>query len=330
MRLRAHALPGQDIEIGLLYWAALNSSVTSVQTLYRQARSEREPAPLGEAFQRRSVQCITPSGLHRMSYVEWGGAPRQPVLVCVHGLTRCAHDFNFLARAVRDRYRVICVDLPGRGESEWLLDPAEYTVPTYLACMVTLIARLNAESVDWVGTSLGGMVGMALAALPDSPVRRLVLNDVGPVLTDASLSRIGAFVGKAPHFPTFEAAEQYVRMVSVTFGPHSDSEWRFLTENVVCPHPGGGWCLRYDPAIAEVFNSREAGKDIDIWPLYDSVRCPTLVMRGEHSDLLTRETVQAMVQRGPRAQVAEIPGVGHAPTLIHPDQIEVVREFLLT
>lgn len=285
---------------------------------------------MAQEFERRSVQCITPSGLHRISYVEWSGPDPGRVLVCLHGLTRAARDFDFLARALRDRYRVVAPDLPGRGESDWLKNPAEYVGPTYLGDMVTLIARLDARTVDWVGTSLGGMIGMGLAALPETPVRKLVLNDVGPLLTAVSLDRIGTHVGKAPPFPTLEAAEEFVRTVSTTFGPHSDAQWRFLTGNVVRRDPQGGWRMRYDPAIARTYNAREAGKDMDIWPLYEAVKCPTLVLRGSESDLLTSETAKAMAARGPRARVVEIPGVGHAPTLIDEGQIAIVREFLLS
>jgi pimeloyl-ACP methyl ester carboxylesterase len=271
---------------------------------------------------------MTPSGLHRMSYVEWPGPDPRRVLLCVHGLTRSARDFDFLARAMRERYRVVCPDLPGRGESDWLKDPAEYSLPFYAADIMTLIARLDVESVDWVGTSLGGMVGMALAAVPDTPVRRLVLNDVGPVITAQSLDRIGLYVGKAPAFATFHEAEQYVRMVCAPFGPHNDDQWRFLAENVVRRHAEGGWRMRYDPAIAAAFNSREADKDVELWPVYDSIRCQTLVLRGEHSDLLTSATARAMRERGPRARIVELPGVGHAPSLIDDRQIALVREFL--
>jgi len=281
-------------------------------------------------FQRKSVQCATPSGLHRLSYVEWSGPDPSRVLVCVHGLTRAARDFDFLARAMRDRYRVVCPDLPGRGESEWLPSPAEYSGPTYVGDMVTLVARLDVESVDWVGTSLGGMIGMALAALPGSPVRKLVLNDVGPLLTAASLNRIGEYVGRAPVFPSLEAAEQFVRVIAATFGPHSDAQWRFLTEHVVKRDAEGGWRMRYDPAIAETYNARDSSKDMDIWPIYDAVRCPTLVLRGADSDLLTADTAKAMTARGPRARVVEFPGVGHAPTLIAERQIGAVRDFLLS
>jgi pimeloyl-ACP methyl ester carboxylesterase len=286
-------------------------------------------------FERRSIQCVTPSGLHRLSYVEWGGrrdeaAHPRPVLVCVHGLTRCARDFDSLARALSDHYRVVCPDLPGRGESDWLRNAAEYGVPAYVSDMVTLIARLDVESVDWLGTSLGGIVGMAFAAMPANPIRRMVLNDVGPLLTAASLRRIGEYVGQAPSFDSIEAATDYVRSTSATFGPHTGGQWRSLTEHMVRRDAGGRWHMRYDPAIALTYNDRDPAKDVNIWPLYDAMRAPTLVLRGAESDLLTRETAQAMTQRGPRAKMVEVPGVGHAPTLMDDRQIRPVRDFLLS
>lgn len=264
-----------------------------------------------------------------MAYLEWGDPDNSRVLICVHGLTRCARDFDALARELSAHYRVVCPDVAGRGDSDPMRDPMEYGVPTYANDMVALIARLNVEAVHWVGTSMGGLIGLALAALPDSPVTRLVLNDVGPVLSAQALERIGTYVGKAPIFPSMDAAEQYVRAMSATFGPHSDSQWRFLTEHVVRRNPDGGYRVHYDPAIAVPFNAQQPPKDIELWPQYDAIRCTTLVIRGEQSDLLARETAAHMASRGPRAKIVEIPGVGHAPTLMHPDQIAVVRDFLL-
>lgn len=285
---------------------------------------------MGESCRQRKVQCVGPTGLRLMAYLEWGARDNPRVLVCVHGLTRSARDFDFLARNLAARYRVVCPDLAGRGDSDWLTNPNEYQVPTYVGDMVTLLARLDVESVDWVGTSLGGLVGMALAALPGSPITRLVLNDVGPVVTRASLARIGSYVGKWPPLPTMEAAEAYLRRVSASFGPHSDAEWRFLTENVVRENPDGSLRMHYDPSISVAFTAPQPSPDQDLeqWDLYERIRCPTMVLRGEHSDLLTRDTANEMTRRGPRAKVAEIAGVGHAPTLIHDDQIQLVREFL--
>jgi pimeloyl-ACP methyl ester carboxylesterase len=281
-----------------------------------------------EAFRQRKVQCVSATGLHHMAYLEWGSRDNPRVLVCVHGLTRCARDFDFLARDLASRYRVVCPDVAGRGDSDWLTNPMAYQVSTYVSDMVTLLARLDVETVDWVGTSLGGLIGMALAALPGSPIARLVLNDVGPVVTRASLARIGSYVGKWPPLPTMDAAEAYVRTVSAPFGPHADAEWRFLTEHVVRKNQDGSLRMHYDPAIAIAFTSQPPDHDLDLWDLYERIRCPTMVIRGERSDLLTRDTASEMASRGPRAKVAEIAGVGHAPTLLHEDQIKLVREFL--
>jgi pimeloyl-ACP methyl ester carboxylesterase len=284
---------------------------------------------MGESFRQRYVQCLSLSGLHRMAYLEWGHGENPRVLVCVHGLTRSARDFDFLARALAPHYRIICPDVPGRGESDWLRNPMEYQVPTYVANMVTLIARLDVETVHWVGTSLGGLIGMALASLPNTPVTKLVLNDVGPVVTAASLARIGDYVGKWPPLPDLAAAEAYLRGVAAPFGPHSDAEWRFLTEHAVRKNPDGSWRMHYDPALAVPFTAQRSDKDMELWNVYDPIRCPTLVLRGAESDLLTRETAQTMSTRGPQAKVIEFADVGHAPTLIHADQIKVVKDFLL-
>jgi pimeloyl-ACP methyl ester carboxylesterase len=265
-----------------------------------------------------------------MAFLEWGEPGAANTLICVHGLTRCARDFDRLAaEMVGCGYKVVCPDVAGRGDSDWLKNPTEYAVPTYASDMQTLIARLGVKSVQWVGTSLGGLIGMTLAAAPDSPVKKLVLNDIGPVLAAAALDRIGSYIGKWPPLPDLDAAEAYVRSVSASFGPHSDADWRFLTEHVVRENPDGTLRMHYDPAIALTFNAKLPHKDVEMWSSYDAIRCPTLVLRGERSDLLTRETASKMTERGPRAKVVEIAGVGHAPTLLCDDQIAIVREFLL-
>jgi len=287
---------------------------------------------MSEPFRRGKVRCsrwrwIKP---RYMAYLDWGDEHSSKIVVCAHGLTRCARDFDFLAQEIARRgYRVICPDVAGRGDSDWLKNPMRYAVPTYARDMLALIARLELEWVHWVGTSLGGLIGMALAGLPSSPVKRLVLNDVGPVLTVAALQRIAEYVGKWPPLPTIEAAEAFVRSTSATFGPHTDSEWRFLTEHVVRRNADGSLRMHYDPAIAVPFTADLPRRDVELWKFYDGVRCPTLVLRGERSDLLTRDTAAQMAARGPRARVVEIAGVGHAPTLIHADQIAIVRDFLL-
>lgn len=273
------------------------------------------------------MQCASGAGLHRVAYLEWGDPANPRVLVCVHGLTRCARDFDNLARALCERYRVVCPDVAGRGDSDWLADPMLYAIPQYVADMVTLIARLDVEQVHWVGTSMGALIGMALAAQKDSPVSRLVLNDAGPVIAKVALERIGTYVGAAPVFPSIAAAEQVIRAVAAPFGPHTDAEWRFLTEVVLRQNADGSYRFHYDPKIAERFRKDMPEGDLELWPVWDAVRCPTLVIRGARSDLLSKATAQQMTQRGPQAKLVELPGIGHAPTLMHEDQIAVVRDW---
>jgi pimeloyl-ACP methyl ester carboxylesterase len=276
------------------------------------------------------VQCLSSAGFHNMAYTQWGDPANPNVLLCVHGLTRCGRDFDYLAQALSSQYRVVCPDVVGRGRSDWLPNKALYGVPQYMADMVTLIARLDVASVDWVGTSMGGLIGMALAAHARTPIRRLLLVDVGPVVTAASIARISEFVGRGPRLDSIEQAEAYLRVVAAPFGPLSDAQWRHLAEHSVKRHADGKYDLHYDPGIAEPFRAAMGeGKDFELWPLYDAIRCPTRVLRGESSDVLTPETAREMTQRGPRAQVVEIPGVGHAPMLLDEGQVAHARAFLL-
>jgi pimeloyl-ACP methyl ester carboxylesterase len=281
-------------------------------------------------FTQHTVQCIGPSGLHRMAYTEWGARDNPRVLICVHGLTRNGRDFDALAEAMSGHYRVICPDVVGRGQSGRLRDPAGYGIPQYVADMVTLIARLNVDSVHWVGTSMGGLIGMALAAQEGTPLRKLVLNDVGPLITVASLQRIATYVGTDPQWASFDEALAYVKLISAPFGQLSEAQWHHLTETSIVQRADGRWAFRYDPRIAEPFKAAFVDQDIDLWPIYASITCPTLVVRGAESDLLTRDTWQQMGACGPQAQLAEIPGVGHAPMFQSDDQIAVVRNFLLS
>ncbi|HNI82413.1 MAG TPA: alpha/beta hydrolase [Rhodocyclaceae bacterium] len=266
--------------------------------------------------------------MHRIAYTEWGDPANPRVLMCVHGLTRNGRDFDDLARSLAHHYRVVCPDVVGRGQSEWLAVKDDYQLPTYVADMITLIARLNVETVDWVGTSMGGLIGMLVASLPEQPIRRLVLNDVGPVITVSSLRRIGEYVGKAPVFPSYEAGEAFIRAVSEPFGRLSDAQWRQLAVHSL-KQTEAGWEMRYDPGIGEPFRKTPVLMDVELWSIYDAIACPTLVVRGAESDLLLRETAVEMGRRGPKASLFEVPHVGHAPTLMEPAQIAPIRDFLL-
>lgn len=281
----------------------------------------------------KMVQCLSPAGLHSMVYKEWGD-PRNPrVLVCVHGVTRVSDDFDALAAAMADQYRVICPDVVGRGRSAWLKDPKYYWVPQYVSDMVTLIARLDVPQIDWFGTSMGALIGLGLAAIPDVPIRKMVMNDVGPTLNFQALSRIGSYIGEDLRFHSFQQARDYIRTISAPFGPHTDQQWDKLAADVLRQTDDGQWRLHYDVSLALPFKviteeSAQQGEEA-LWVAYDAVRCPVLLVRGAESDLLTRETAQQMTIRGPRAQLVELPGIGHAPTFMHDDQIALAREFFL-
>lgn len=280
-----------------------------------------------------TVQCLSPAGLHRMAYWEWGERTNPRVLVCVHGLSRQGRDFDRLAQALSAHYRVICPDVVGRGRSDWLANPALYQVPTYVADMVSLIARLDVEQVDWVGTSMGGLIGLGLASLPNSPVRRLVLNDVGPVIELESLKRIASYLGQPLRWDSVEQGAAYLRSISASFGPHSDADWLALSQPMFKPDDAGGVKLHYDPRLVAGFPALTPevaqATSAALWAAYDAVRAPTLLLRGAESDLLSAATALAMTQRGPRARLHEVAGVGHAPTLVDSAQIEVVQRFLL-
>ncbi len=278
------------------------------------------------------VLCLRPRGLHRMAYCEWGDAANPRVLVCVHGLSRQARDFDTLARALSTEYRVVCVDVIGRGRSDWLADPAGYQIPAYVADMVTLLARLNAQTVHWVGTSMGGLIGLGLASLSHSPIGKLVLNDVGPTIQFEALLRIGAYLGQPLRWNTHEEAADYLQTISTGFGPHTRAQWLALSRPMLNAR-GEGFELHYDPAIAFPFKAVTpeiaAAGEAMTWAAYDAVRCPTLLLRGADSDLLTQATARAMTERGPKARLIEFPGVGHAPTLVAADQVAAVKAFLL-
>lgn len=276
----------------------------------------------------RQLSCLGPSGFHRMAYREWPGPPGAATLVCVHGLTRNARDFDAIAEALSSLCRVVCADMPGRGKSENLANPAEYAYPTYVADCAALIARLDVESVDWLGTSMGGLIGMMLAAQSGSPIRKLVINDIGPFLSKAGIERIRGYVGLDPTFPRIEALEAALRSNHKTFGPLTDVQWRKMARDSAWPKPGGRWGFAYDPRIGDAFKQGPV-EDVDLWPIWDRIRCPTLALRGANSDLLLGATAQEMTKRGPKAKLVEFAGIGHAPALLGDDQISVVREFLL-
>lgn len=277
----------------------------------------------------RALRWLSPEGFHRLCWSEWGDASGvSPPVVCVHGLTRTGRDFDALAAALAARgRRVLCPDMPGRGCSDRLADPSLYRNDIYAGACAHLLATLGEEPVDWVGTSMGGLIGMILAAAPRTPIRRLVLNDVGPAIPAVSLARIGEYLRRDRHFPDLAAAEAHLREVHAPFGDLPDAVWRHLTETSMVP-TAGGFTPHYDPAIAVAF-AAEQPQDIDLWPLWNGVRVETLLLRGERSDLLTADTAERMAE-APHVRLATIPGCGHAPALFDAAQIGIVVRFLET
>ena len=260
-----------------------------------------------------------------LAWAEWG-PPTAPPVVCVHGLTRNGRDFDPLAMALAADFRVVAPDLPGRGRSEWLPRPQDYTVPNYVQALSHLLAAIGAP-VGWVGTSLGGICGMALASCAGTLVARLVLNDIGPSVPPAALARIGAYMASAPQrFDDIAALEAHLRRIHAPFGQLSDAQWAHLAEHSARTLPEGGLALHYDPAIAEAMAEAEPA-DPNLWPLWDAIALPRLVIRGAESDTLDRETFARMAAGG--AQTLVVPDAGHAPALMDPASIAAIRAFLL-
>lgn len=276
----------------------------------------------------RFYHALGPHGFHRVHYTEWGDPANPKILICVHGLIRTCRDFDFLAAALEKEYRVICPDIVGRGQSDWLTHKADYSYPLYVSDMATLLARLAAERVDWVGTSMGGLIGMFLASYPGNSIHKLVMNDVGPFIPAAGLKQIADRIGRQVIFNSLEEMDRVFRLFAAPFGQLTEAQWRHMIVQNARQLEDGRYTANYDPGIADVFKNLEV-KDIDLWSSWDAIRCPTLVIRGAQSDVLTAADAAAMTQRGPKAQLIEFAGMGHAPALMADDQIAVVRDWLL-
>ena len=292
-------------------------------------RAGRREEPLSPPFRTGEVLSISRHHFHHVAYTEWGEPDSERVVLCVHGLTRQGRDFDPLAAVLAGQgYRVVCPDLVGRGRSGRLHDPDDYALPQYVVDMTMLIARLGVREVDWVGTSLGGLIGMVMAGMADSPIRSLLINDIGPFLPWAALRRIGDYLRIAPkELPSLNAAEAYFRDILAPFGALTDAQWRHLTEHSVVPGPNGTYRLHYDPGIAEAFRLGRV-YNVSLWSYWDAITCPVLVLRGQDSDLLPASTANEMTRRGPRAELVEIPGCGHAPALLDDEQIALVTDWL--
>jgi len=269
---------------------------------------------------------LSAAGFHHLSYAEWGRDDAR-VVVCAHGLTRNGRDFDWLAAALASHYRVICPDIVGRGRSAYLADPALYGYPQYMTDATALLARLGVGAVDWIGTSMGGLLGLMLAAQPATPIRRLVINDIGPFVPRQALRRIADYVGISYRFSSLVALEAHLRKVHAPFGALTDEQWRHMATHGHVALPDETFRLAYDYAIGERLGTA-AASDIDLWPLWERVTCPVMVIRGAQSDVLSAETAQAMAIRSPRVTLVEIPNAGHAPALMTDAEAALIADWL--
>ena len=274
-----------------------------------------------------SFLSLNPQGYHRVVYHEWGASDNDQVIICVHGLARNSRDFDELAQALSQNFRVLCPDIVGRGESDWLPENSPYGIPQYVQDMVALIARLNVEQVDWVGTSMGGLIGMALAAYPGSPIKRLVLNDIGAFIGQNALNRIGTYVGLDQRFDTVDELETLLMQQYSALKGLTDRQWKHLARFGFRNSDDGRLALHYDPVIGQ-YARAAAGQDIDLWAVWQQVQCPQLLLWGELSDVLTQDTVNRMQQLNPDLELVSWPGIGHAPSLMEPQQIQAVVDWL--
>jgi cobalt-zinc-cadmium efflux system protein len=276
------------------------------------------------------VQCVNGDSTHRMAYHAWGN-PRNPrVLLCVHGLTRRGSDFKTLAEAMCQDYYVVCPDVVGRGDSDRLSNPMQYAVPQYVADIAQLVKTLGVSQVDWLGTSMGGLIGMVYAAMPNSPIRRMLINDVGPTIEPEAIKRLASYVGQPFSFTSRADALNRLNTICATFGEHTPDEWETYNGPMLIER-NGLWIMHYDPDISVPFAAvnpimAKAG-EVAMWHAFKQIHIPMLIVRGAQSDLLSAATVTKMCTVNPYARSIEIPNVGHAPAFVKKEQIALAKEF---
>ena len=267
--------------------------------------------------------------LKHMAVHEWGDAKNARVVICAHGLSRNGRDFDVLADALASDFRILCPDVPGRGESDWFASADHYTIPHYIQAMNAMLTDLGVSTYDWVGTSMGGLIGMVMAATPGSKMRRFVINDIGPVIERASLDRIASYVGKTPLFPTYMSLFEAVQPINVTFGPLTDEQKHHMVKTSVQERADGQWEFKTDPKIGDAFRAGLAQPSADMWPLWGAIKQPILILRGVNSDLLSAVTLEKMVATHPDAKAITIADTGHAPMIMDEPTVAAVKQFLL-
>jgi len=270
-------------------------------------------------------------GFHRTHYLEWGAPKkkeRKETLVCVHGVSRNAHDFDYFAQSVCDQYRVICPDVVGRGDSDHLADHQGYGYLQYNADMNALLARLNEPQVNWLGSSMGGIIGMVLASVSQSPIRRLIINDIGPEIKRNALTDIGEYIGRAGEFDTPDAVEEHLRKIYSEFSPMSDEDWKHMVTSSTRRTKTGKYVLKMDPGVGDAFRDDISLFDVDMWATWETITCPVLILRGKKSTFFSEETAHKMLTCGPKSTLVEFEDAGHTPTLRNQEQVKVITDWM--
>lgn len=272
------------------------------------------------------------TGTHRMAFYEWG-SPYAPPVVCVHGLTRNGRDFDYLARELAANHRVIAVDVAGRGNSDYLKELHWYDNATYMHDILALLERMNLSRFDWIGTSMGGIIGMMVASLMPGKITRLVLNDIGALIPAEGLMRIGEYVGKRERFNSIYEADSYLRKIMLPFGIKNPEHWDHVLMHTLVRQQDGSIRFAYDNNIGEAFrlaaSQVEKLDDVSLWMLWEAVACPTLLIRGAQSDILPRDVALKMCETHNATTLVEFEGIGHAPTLMEKAQIQKIRDWLV-
>ena len=270
-------------------------------------------------------------GFHRINYLEWGDTKKfntQETLLCVHGITRNAHDFDFLASKLCTKYRIVCPDVVGRGDSDHLDSADGYNYLQYNADMNTLIARLGVTEVNWIGTSMGGIIGMVLASVPQSPIRRLIINDIGPEVSRDALVGISDYIGRQEDFGSQKEIETYLRSIYSEFAPMSNADWEHMARYSSRRTKQGTWRLKIDNRVGDAFRDSISYFNVDMWDVWEQITCPVLVLRGKNSSFLTEEIAAKMLTCGPEAQLVEFDETGHTPTLRNDEQVDIISDWL--
>ncbi|MEM7214358.1 MAG: alpha/beta hydrolase [Pseudomonadota bacterium] len=270
-------------------------------------------------------------GFHRVNYLEWGDVEkfhRQETLFCVHGLTRNARDFDYFAGKLCNRYRIICPDVAGRGDSDHLLDDESYNYLQYNSDMNALIARLGVTEVNWVGTSMGGIIGMVLASVAQSPIRRLVVNDIGPEVSRDALLSIAQYIGRSDEFSSVNEVEKYLREIYREFAPMTDEDWSHMAKYACKRTEHGTFKMKVDPRVGNAFRDSISYFNVEMWETWEKITCPVLILRGKESSFLSEETARKMLECGPETTLVEFDNTGHTPTLRNDEQVDIIADWL--